>query len=146
MRPEVLRLNEVIHDTVKLLKHLLQEDIKLRLDLDHELGNIKADPIQITQVMLNLALNARDAMPEGGLLEISTENFEVFLNLFSPPRRRAKEPGWASQPCTASSSRAADSSGLTVRLAWAPLFSSAFRVPNSPWPLRLMKSTAPRWR
>jgi PAS domain S-box-containing protein len=77
MRPEVLRLNEVIHDTVKLLKHLLQEDIKLRLDLDHELGNIKADPIQITQVMLNLALNARDAMPEGGLLEISTENFEV---------------------------------------------------------------------
>ncbi len=77
MRPEVLRLNEVIHDTVKLLNHLLQEDIKLRLDLDPELGNIKADPIQITQVILNLALNSRDAMPEGGLLEISTENFEV---------------------------------------------------------------------
>jgi PAS domain S-box-containing protein len=77
MRPEVLSLNEVIRDTVKLLNHLLQEDIKLYLDLDPELGNIKADPIQITQVMLNLALNSRDAMPGGGLLEISTKNFEV---------------------------------------------------------------------
>jgi CheY-like chemotaxis protein len=59
------------------LNHLLQEDIKLHLDLDPELGNVKADPIQITQVILNLALNSRDAMPDGGRLEISTENFEV---------------------------------------------------------------------
>ena len=77
MRLEVLSLNEVILDTVKLLNHLLREDIKLRLDLDPTLGNIKADPVQITQVILNLALNSRDAMPEGGLLEISTENVEV---------------------------------------------------------------------
>ena len=77
MRPEVLNLNEVIHDTVKLLNHLLRENIKLHLDLDPDLGNIKADPVQITQVILNLALNSRDAMPDGGLLEISTENFEV---------------------------------------------------------------------
>jgi PAS domain S-box-containing protein len=77
MRLEVLSLNEVIRDAVKLLNHLLQEDIKLHLDLDPDLGNIKADPVQITQVILNLALNSRDAMPDGGLLEISTENFEV---------------------------------------------------------------------
>ena len=77
MRPEVLSLNEVVHETVKLLNHLLREDIKLHLELDPRLGNIKADPIQITQVILNLALNSRDAMPDGGLLEISTENFEV---------------------------------------------------------------------
>jgi len=77
MRPEVLSLNEVIRDAVTLLNHLLQEDIKLHLDLHPDLGNIKADPVQITQVILNLALNSRDAMPDGGLLEISTENFEV---------------------------------------------------------------------
>ena len=77
MRPEVLNLNEVIREAVKLLNHLLRENIKLRLDLDPDLGNIKADPVQITQVILNLALNSRDAMPDGGLLEISTENFEV---------------------------------------------------------------------
>ncbi len=77
MRPEVLNLNEVIQETTKLLAHLLREDIKLQLDLDSDLGSIKADPVQITQVILNLALNSRDAMPDGGLLEISTENFEV---------------------------------------------------------------------
>jgi two-component system cell cycle sensor histidine kinase/response regulator CckA len=77
MRPEVLNLNEVIRDTVKLLDHLLREDIKLHLDLAPDLGNIKADPVQITQVILNLALNSRDAMPNGGRLEISTENLEV---------------------------------------------------------------------
>lgn len=77
MRPEVLKLNEVIRDTVKLLDHLLREDIRLHLNLAPDLGNIKADPVQITQVILNLALNSRDALPNGGRLEISTENLEV---------------------------------------------------------------------
>jgi signal transduction histidine kinase len=77
MRPEVLNLNEVIRDTVKLLDHLLRQDIQLHLNLAPNLGSIKADPVQITQVILNLALNSRDAMPNGGRLEISTENLEV---------------------------------------------------------------------
>lgn len=77
MRPEVLDLNEVIRDTVKLLDHLLRENIVVHLNLAPDLGNIKADPVQITQVILNLALNARDAMPNGGRLEISTEPLEV---------------------------------------------------------------------
>jgi PAS domain S-box-containing protein len=77
MRPEVLNLNEVIRDTVKLLDHLLRQDIELHLNLAPDLGNIKADPVQITQVILNLALNSRDAMPNGGRLEISTEHLEV---------------------------------------------------------------------
>jgi signal transduction histidine kinase len=67
----------VIQEAAKLLTHLLREDIKLHLDLDPDLGSTKADPVQITQVILNLALNSRDAMPDGGLLEISTENFDV---------------------------------------------------------------------
>ena len=67
-------LNEVIRDTVKLLDHLLRQNIAVHINLAPDLGNIKADPVQITQVILNLALNSRDAMPDGGRLEISTEN------------------------------------------------------------------------
>jgi PAS domain S-box-containing protein len=77
MRPEVLNLNDVIGEAAKLLNHLLRDNIRLCLKLDPDLGRVEADPVQITQVILNLALNSRDAMPDGGLLEISTENFEV---------------------------------------------------------------------
>ena len=67
----------MIREAVKLLNHLLRENIQLRLNLDPDLGKIKADPVQITQVILNLALNSRDAMLDGGVIEIPTENFEV---------------------------------------------------------------------
>ena len=77
MRLEVLNLNEVVSDTAKLLRHLLPEDIQLCMKLDPKLGNIKADPVQVTQVVLNLAVNARDAMPNGGMLEITSSNFEA---------------------------------------------------------------------
>jgi PAS domain S-box-containing protein len=77
MRPEVLNLNDIVCEAMQLLNHLLREDIQLNLDLDPDLGKIKADPVQITQVILNLALNSRDAMLDGGQLEISTENYEV---------------------------------------------------------------------
>ncbi len=77
MRPEVLNLNDVIGEAAKLLNHLLRGNIRLRLKLDPDLGRVEADPVQITQVIMNLALNSRDAMPDGGLLEISTENYEV---------------------------------------------------------------------
>jgi two-component system, cell cycle sensor histidine kinase and response regulator CckA len=75
MRLEAMDLNDVVKETAKLLKHLLREDIQLRLDMDANLGGIKADPVQITQVILNLAVNARDAMPQGGLLEIAARNW-----------------------------------------------------------------------
>lgn len=77
MRPEVLNLNDMVCEATQLLNHLLREDIQLRLDLNPDLGKIKADPVQITQVILNLALNSRDAMLDGGVIEIRTENFEV---------------------------------------------------------------------
>ena len=77
MRPEVLNLNEIVGEATQLLNHLLREDIRLCIDLDPDLGKIKADPVQITQVILNLALNSRDAMLDGGVIEIRTENFEV---------------------------------------------------------------------
>jgi signal transduction histidine kinase len=72
--PAVLNLNDAISETRKLLGRLIGEDIELVTVLDPNLGNAKADPGQIEQVIMNLAVNARDAMPKGGKLALSTGN------------------------------------------------------------------------
>lgn len=74
MQPKVLDLNTVINDLDKMLRRLIGEHIEMVTELQPELGNVKADPGQIEQVLLNLAVNARDAMPEGGKITIRTEN------------------------------------------------------------------------
>lgn len=72
--PKVINLNEVIFETDQLLRRLIGEDIEL-VTIMHEDGwNIKADPGQVVQVLINLAINARDAMPQGGKITIETEN------------------------------------------------------------------------
>ena len=60
-----------------MLPPLLGEDIQLILSLDKNLWTVKADPSQIDQVLLNLSVNARDAMPQGGKLVIETHNIEL---------------------------------------------------------------------
>src|SRR5262249_31170353 len=70
--PRKLAINRVILDMEKLLERVIGEDISLRTELDPELPPLYADQGQIEQVILNLAVNARDAMPNGGLLEIRT--------------------------------------------------------------------------
>ena len=78
MQPKVFDLNTVVTDLEKMLRRMIGEDIELRVGLQSELGNIKADPVQLEQVIMNLVVNARDAMPKGGKLSIETTN--VYLD------------------------------------------------------------------
>jgi PAS domain S-box-containing protein len=77
LTPSVLSLNSLVSDMEKMLPRLLGEDINVSLSLDSELGNVKADQSQIEQVIMNLAVNARDAMHSGGKLHIQTANIEL---------------------------------------------------------------------
>ena len=74
LEPDVLDLNALVGDCENMFRRLLGENIFLTVNLATDLGKIKADPSQIDQVMLNLVINARDAMPRGGKLIISTAN------------------------------------------------------------------------
>ena len=153
LEPRVVNLDAVVAGMESLLRRLLGEDIDLVVVPTPGLGRVKADPGQIEQVITNLAVNARDAMPQGGQLTIETQNvkldeddgaqhgvamppgayvmlavsdsgvgmdeatrasiFEPFFTTKGP----ARAPGWGCRPCTASSSKAADSSGSTARSA-----------------------------
>ncbi|HYJ48007.1 MAG TPA: ATP-binding protein, partial [Pyrinomonadaceae bacterium] len=77
MQTKVLDLNAVISDMNKMLPRLIGEDIKIAIDTSADLGRVKADPGQIEQVILNLVVNARDAMSDGGTLTIRTSNANV---------------------------------------------------------------------
>jgi CheY-like chemotaxis protein len=74
MRSEALNLNKLISSVVKMLRRLIGDNIEIYTDLEPLLWNVKADPGQIEQVIMNLVINARDAMPKGGKLWIETQN------------------------------------------------------------------------
>jgi len=74
LQPRVLDLNEEIRNTQKMLRRVISEDVNLETALAADLRRVKVDPGQLDQVLMNLAVNARDAMPGGGALTITTEN------------------------------------------------------------------------
>lgn len=77
LTPTVQSLNSLVHEAEKLLNRLLGKHIEIKLKLSDELGLIEADSGQIIQIFLNLALNARDAMPNGGTLTLETTQFVI---------------------------------------------------------------------
>jgi len=77
LQPQIISLNTVIAGIENMLQRLIGEDIELVINLDEALGSVRADHGQIEQVILNLAVNARDAMPHGGVLTIETKNVNI---------------------------------------------------------------------
>ena len=77
LAPVVLNLNQRVVEMTKMLKRIIGEDVELVTRLEPALGNVKADPGQVEQVIMNLAVNSRDAMPKGGKLTIATDNVVI---------------------------------------------------------------------
>ncbi len=77
MQTRTVNLNAVVTDTLQLLCRTIGEDIEVVTHFDPELGNTRLDPDQVAQVIMNLAINSRDAMPHGGTLEIDTRNVDL---------------------------------------------------------------------
>jgi PAS domain S-box-containing protein len=77
LQPKIVDLNTILTDIEKMLARLIGEDVDLVTSLAPDLGTVEVDPGQIEQVLMNLAVNARDAMPEGGTLAVETANVDL---------------------------------------------------------------------
>ncbi len=91
LKPVVLNLNALINELEKMIRRLIGEDIMLVANLNKDLGRIKADPAQMEQILMNLVVNARDAMPKGGKLTIETQN--IYLNEEYTKNHISVQPG-----------------------------------------------------
>jgi len=91
LQPKILDLNEIVTETATMLCRLIGEDVQLQTSLEPELRQVKADPGQIEQILINLTINARDAMPKGGTIVIETRN--VVMN-------DSRQTGFSTGPCS----------------------------------------------
>jgi PAS domain S-box-containing protein len=80
LQPRIINLNSVVLETTQMLRRIIGEDIQLLATLSDTLENSRLDPDQVVQVILNLAVNARDAMPNGGTLQLQTETVDLDEN------------------------------------------------------------------
>lgn len=87
--PKVLDLNELIHSTEKMVRRLIREDVRIELDLSSQTPKIWADPVQIEQILMNLVVNARDAIAESGRIVITT-SLSVMDETFVSTRNGAR--------------------------------------------------------
>ena len=91
LQPKVIDLNALVSNVEKLLRRLIGEDVLLATSLAEDLGRVRVDPGQVEQVIVNLAVNARDAMPAGGRLTLETRN--VHLDAAYAAEHRSAVPG-----------------------------------------------------
>ena len=105
LQPELLNLNAVILELESMLRPLIGEDVVLTTKLDPALGPIEADPGQLQQVLMNLVVNARDAMPGGGTIVIETANAEVGDDSAHDRGRPLRDPDGAGHRSRASTPR-----------------------------------------
>jgi signal transduction histidine kinase len=89
MAPQVVDLNALVSDTARMLRPLLGEDVEVVARLDPALGRVRVDPAQLEQVLMNLAVNARDAMPSGGTITFETADVGVPAPAGMAPARQA---------------------------------------------------------
>jgi PAS domain S-box-containing protein len=120
LQPRVLDLNAVVRNVESLLGRLIGADVELVTALDTELGRTQADPSQLEQVVVNLAVNARDAMPDGGRLLIETANAELDDEFAS--RHVGSRPGSYVSLTVADTGEGMDSE--TVTRAFEPFFTT----------------------
>jgi two-component system cell cycle sensor histidine kinase/response regulator CckA len=80
LQPVIVDLNQIVDDSVVLLRRLIGENIRLETVLAPQIATVRADPVQLQQVLMNLSINARDAMPDGGRLTIEIANVELDEN------------------------------------------------------------------
>ena len=91
LQPRVIDLNQLVFESTRMQERIIGEDIELRTQLAPNLGRVKADPVQLEQVLLNLVVNARDAMPQGGKLLVETA--DTHLDEEYARRHVAVQPG-----------------------------------------------------
>ena len=128
-QPKVLNLNDLLSDMGTMLQRLLREDIELTISTYPRLGLIKADPGQIEQVIMNLVINARDAMPQGGKLVLKTANISF-------EKESANHyPEWSRAPTFALRS-------ATPAPEWMPIHEPTSSSPSLP---PKDKAKAPGW-
>lgn len=91
--PKVVEINAIVHETRKMLRRMVGEDIVLTTSLVPEIGRVRVDPGYLVQVLMNLAVNARDAMPRGGILSIATR--DAVIESARVQAHRSARPGRA---------------------------------------------------